>query len=686
MKRIFVAGAFGGLALAVVAAGQVAVDNQMPRVRTNGTLDVRDGKDFRASWFDDEVVFKETQDCEDASVKVKVYTFKGRPALLARRTDGKSGPVTFTVKGVEFADGNEITDPVRVDLDTGAIIEIDPLSVKSGRPFWSDAVNSRTRFSDLPLDGRETLIACRFDVPIDFTWEKMKPDEIVNCLYRPGMNRNKTRPAPAPWMDMATKDFLPFIDVYGQFKFREWPGKTHSDADLRAAAEKEAADLAAHPGPTDRDRFGGWAKGPKFAAKGRFYPVKHEGRWGLVDPDGNLFWSFGAVRVTPSSAMTPLNGEPHEPWRYGRKMPPRHCFFENLPKPDSPFAKFYQTHDELLVSFYLKRGETEWYDFSSSNLYRKYGEDYYEKFADIAHRRLRSWGLNTVANSSDVKICLMDRTPYAERVECQSKPIAAAKGGWWKFRDPFDPSFTEGVRKSLEEHGREAHDPWCIGFFVDNELGWGDGDTDLARWTWASPDDQPAKVEFRKFMAKKGVREPTVVEFREFTTILTEEYFKKTRDTLKAFDAGLLYLGCRFCGAPRPVVEACAKYCDVVSYNIYTRSLADWRLPSALDRPVMLGEFHFGATDRGPFGRSLIGCKDQAARAQALKDFMVAVLGNPLIVGAHWHQFSDQATTGRFDGEYFQVGFTDVCDTPYAETVKALREVGESLYATRWGK
>ena len=100
--------------MAGVAAGQVAVDNQMPRVRTNGTLDVRDGKDFRASWFDDEVVFKETQDCEDAPVKVKVYTFKGRPALLARRTDGKSGPVTFTVKGVEFADGNEITGFKRV--------------------------------------------------------------------------------------------------------------------------------------------------------------------------------------------------------------------------------------------------------------------------------------------------------------------------------------------------------------------------------------------------------------------------------------------------------------------------------------------------------------------------------------------------------------------------------------------
>ena len=31
------------------------------------------------------------------------------------------------------------------------------------------------------------------------------------------------------------------------------------------------------------------------------------------------------------------------------------------------------------------------------------------------------------------------------------------------------------------------------------------------------------------------------------------------------------------------------------------------------------------------------------------------------------------------DDEYFQVGRTDICDTPYAETVKALRELGEFL-------
>ena len=104
---------------------------------------------------------------------------------------------------------------------------------------------------------------------------------------------------------------------------------------------------------------------------------------------------------------------------------------------------------------------------------------------------------------------------------------------------------------------------------------------------------------------------------------------------------------------------------------------------SDIDMPVILSEFHFGALDRGPFGRSLLACRDQADRAAALRTFVESGLGNPLIVGVHWHQFSDQAMTGRFDGEYFQVGLTDVCDTPYAETIAALRDVGYGMYETR---
>ena len=52
-------------------------------------------------------------------------------------------------------------------------------------------------------------------------------------------------------------------------------------------------------------------------------------------------------------------------------------------------------------------------------------------------------------------------------------------------------------------------------------------------------------------------------------------------------------------------------------------------------------------------------------------------------MGTHWFQYADQPATGRGDGENYQIGFVDVCDTPYPEIVKACREVGYGMYASR---
>ena len=35
------------------------------------------------------------------------------------------------------------------------------------------------------------------------------------------------------------------------------------------------------------------------------------------------------------------------------------------------------------------------------------------------------------------------------------------------------------------------------------------------------------------------------------------------------------------------------------------------------------------------------------------------------------------------DGEYLQVGWTDICDTPYPEAVSALRQLACEIYSTR---
>lgn len=594
--------------------------------------------------------------------------------------------------------------PVMVELITGRVFEIPEANLVRGE-------DKILRAKKVPMWDSPVIICSRTAISIARDWKNETPYTIIDSIYRPGQPKNKMKAMPKPnsedWMKMKTADFLPCFDKYGQFKWRDWPGKTKSDEDLAAAKAEEEKDLAANPGPAGRGKFGGWAAGPRHEATGRFRAHKDEkGKWWLIDPEGYLFWSFGPVRVTPSSAMTPINGETATP-RTGVAIQSRECMFEDL-----SLTQFFSTHDDLLWPFYLARGETKVYDFSSANLFRKYGEDYKRQFAELCHRRLRSWGCNTIANSSDLDICLMDKTPYAERVECQSRPIAGSHGAWWKFRDPWDASFKEGVTAALEAHGREAHDPWCIGFFIDNEINWG-AELDLAKWTIQSPASQPVKIAFAdwligKYGTMKNVNSKWGTSYSDradflattllpgekanddlhlFSNAVIEEYFKRTREAVKEFDPKLLYLGCRFAGWARiDVIRGCAKYCDVVSYNIYADDMEKWRIPGGIDAPVLIGEFHFGATDRDPFGTGVRQAANQEDRAKKMQHYVDTSLANPQIVGVHWHQYSDQATSGRFDGEHLQVGWTDICDTPYPIMRAALRETTKNLYEKRMGE
>lgn len=485
------------------------------------------------------------------------------------------------------------------------------------------------------------------------------------------------------YLSYGEEEFFPFMDKYGQFKHKDWPGKIHSDEELAAAREAEEADLAAHPAPADWDEYGGWAAGPQLEATGRFRTEKIDGKWWLVDPAGHLFWSHGVLRISPGNAVTPLSAP---------GLADRRKWFEELPEKDDPeFGKFYTTFDPLLGSYYAARGIDDHYDFSSANCYRKYGPDYMDVYNDLCHRRLRSWAMNTMANATEPSMTALHRTPWCDRIEIVSKPMSeSAKILWWKLPDPFDPSFKAEIDRQLTARSEELSDPWCIGLFVDNEHAWGDA-THVTECALDAPEDAAVKKALRAWLkVRYGKNVPfeamTLEDKKAFNDVVIEKYYSTIREEFNRIVPGLLYLGCRFGGHPgNPrVIEIGAQYCDLLSYNIYKYNLDCFTLPEGIDKPVLIGEFHFGATDRGPFHPSQVWTEDQKDRGVCYKDYVRSALEHPNFVGTHWHQFSDQATTGRFDGEDFQVGFTDVCDTPYKETVEAAREIGSRMYQLRW--
>lgn len=497
--------------------------------------------------------------------------------------------------------------------------------------------------------------------------------------------------------------YFPLIDTFGQYRHKSWPGKVGSLGELTARREREAAELPAAAEQFTRaagwNRFGGWADGPQLEATGFFRVQKYAGKWWLVDPEGRLFWSHGLTCVRMLD-FTPI--EEREDW------------FADPPWREPELAEFMLPAAFALKGHYAGR-RVRSYSFAAANFRRKYGPDWQTVYPPLIHLRLRAWGLNTIANWSDASVTRLRRTPYTDSVSSHgARLIEGSEGYWGKFPDVFDPSFAEAVRRSAAAKvGGSAGDPWCLGYFSDNEMSWGE-DTSLALAALTSSPDQPAK---RALLADLRARYGDIAglnaawgtdhaswealqtstarpdparageDLRAFYTRSAETYFRTVREAIRAVAPHQLYLGCRFAWVNPRAAAAAAKYCDVVSYNRYERSVAEFRNPDGADVPLLIGEFHFGALDRGLFHTGLVPVANQAERAAAYRSYVEGALRHPQFVGTHWFQYQDEPTTGRvYDEENYQIGFVDIADTPYPETVAASRAVGEAMYRTRLGR
>jgi hypothetical protein len=494
---------------------------------------------------------------------------------------------------------------------------------------------------------------------------------------------------------------FPLLDQFGQLRGKNWPGKIHSEEEFLRSTELEDRDLEAHPTPREWNEFGGWVAGPKLEVTGHFRTAKHEGKWWLVDPSGRLFWSHG-IDCVRSGAGTPITDREH--------------YFTDLPPDSSPLY----SNGEGAAREYYKGRSYRMFNLRGANLERKFGPNWEEVWADRAHQRLRSWGLNTIACWSAESVYSKRKTPYVVYLNSGGPSIEGAEGFWRRFPDPFDESFRASLATSLhQQQGISTDDPWCIGYFVDNELSWGNEDF-LARSVLQSPAGQAAKQEFQSQLRKRylGVAQLNEAwgsnygswddflntrevpqsdglenDLKAFNLEIARNYHRVIREEIKEAAPNKLYLGSRMALHAYPdesneqewLVQVAAQFCDVVSFNRYRFTCLELDLPNGIDKPVIIGEFHFGALDRGMLHTGLRSTYDQDERAELYQFYVEQALANPYLVGTHWFQMNDQVTTGRRDGENYQIGFLDICDNPYPETIEASRTVGEQLYRLRAG-
>ncbi len=547
-----------------------------------------------------------------------------------------------------------------------------------------------------------------------FTSLRMEP--LVDETHITALHVFVDRPAAARTLVLDNIRLLPatsyekIVDAYGQYTRMDWPGKAKVDEDLRRQHAGEEAAIKAAPVLPDRDEYGGWSQGPKEAATGFFRTLNRDGKWWLVTPSGHLYLSLGVDVLRISDAFTLVEN--------------REYMFDWLPGSDDPLARHFGLTDQVLYGP-IKKGRT--FNFYSANLERKYGTDYVNRWRAFSLDRLQAWGFNTVANWSEPEFYAMKRVPYTATLDLSGDYARVASGQdyWGKMHDPFDPKFAAAVDNSIRDKiAPYRDDPWCVGYFIDNEISWGSTGTDrhhygLVYGTLEGGKDSPAKGAFVERLKKRYgkiealnsswgtsfaswdalLAEPYQPEgaldgkmredFADFLVAFARQYFRGIRDSQKRYDPNHLYLGCRFAWRTPEAVSAAAEYCDVVSFNIY-RSHVDpeeWGFTSSLNKPCIIGEFHFGAVDRGMFHTGLVSTPSQKARAEMYRDYVRSVVDNPAFVGCAWFQYFDEPLLGRvFDGENYNIGFVDTTDTPYSEMVAAAKSVHAEAYLRRFGQ
>lgn len=477
------------------------------------------------------------------------------------------------------------------------------------------------------------------------------------------------------------------LDELGQSALHDWPGKSRSADEVADRLAEQLAAAGSHAWPEGFSRWGGWSDA-QFEATGFFRTHKDADRWWLVDPDGHAFWSAGldCVRSSIESACDGLG--PALAW---------------LPEDDEPFAQVLieggdggRCVNYLAANFIRTFGPVEWYD----------------AWSRISLGQLRRFGFNTVANWSEWQIASAAGFPYVRPLSLRLDKTPMV---YRDFPDVFAASFAEDAAAFADPLHETRDDPALIGYFLMNEPNWGfSTETPAAGMLFATPqcasrealggwlterygsDEALAKawglpVTLAAVAAgpwQTPLTDPARADLAEFSTQMVERLFTGLSEACRSVDPHHLNLGARYYTVP-PAWALAGMHCfDVFSINCYRERVGEDAagLAEAVDRPVMVGEWHFGALDAGLPASGIGHVRTQADRGRAFRVYTEDAAARPWCVGVHYFTMYDQSALGRFDGENYNIGFLDVCNRPYEPLAEAARQTHARLYRVALGE
>ncbi|MGK7393305.1 MAG: beta-galactosidase, partial [Candidatus Cyclobacteriaceae bacterium M3_2C_046] len=328
------------------------------------------------------------------------------------------------------------------------------------------------------------------------------------------------------------------------------------------------------------------------------------------------------------------------------------------------------------------------------NLLRKYAN--LQNWREMTYQRLQSWGINTIGNWAEKEVITDSPVPFTYSFESEF--------GRYK-KDVFDPKWIAYVDSVISEAAEFKENPYLLGYFVDNESGW--GNLDLLK---TLPENAHLRQEWLKYLQSKykqikaanqqwkgsfdnwqqamNNHDETLIDVKdvqELEKMYARQYFEVITSTLRKYDNNHLYLGCRFTRKLKPLhlLKIAGQYCDVVTVNVYSYEpdegqMSAWH--SATGRPLLIGEHHAALKGERqlPLRWQVF---DEKERYDYLTNYISTWALQPYSLGSHWYQYSDQHLTGRSsNGENQIVGMVDITDQPHQELIRAVRDVSKKVY------
>jgi len=509
--------------------------------------------------------------------------------------------------------------------------------------------------------GNGVDLAATFNQPRNSYWINLGGGRIGPTTNVTGITVAMDAPVGSPTLEirsvtLATNDpgdavleGKPLVDEFGQYAHSEWPGKAHSLDDLQRNWQAEASALRSAT-MTNHDAYGGYL--PTQAKATGFFRVEQiDGHWWFVDPEGHWFYSTGLNGVGVGA---------------GTRVEGREDLFTALPPPN------------LTPGVTGSRGRAPGASFYTWNLQRRFGDDWRNPWAELTTQRMTAWGFNTMHNWG-VTNQMEPRVPYAFMLR-----------GWQTgnsimgmpdvYADDFARRVDEIAASQLEPRQR---DPFMLGYFIGNEPPWPGRESLLCDSILAAPASEMQK-RLKAFLADGDTR----ARRKAFVLAAFQVYLDTINAAVRKHDPNHLNLGIRFGGGPGDDVLKAVRGFDVFSVNIYryapSREMLD-HLYAMVRKPILIGEFHIGAPDRG-MAQGLVQAMNQDERAAGYRYYVEQSAAHPAVVGTHWFQWLDQPVTGRNDGENYNIGFVDVTDQPYPEMVAAAKITHDRLLYIHTGK